>query len=95
MSHARTCLVCGHRFTAKRATRNYCSDGCRLKWHRAVWNDPSHGQLSTLLRRVADSIDDGHAVRSQITRLRALLATYDREITANELDRATRARAAR
>jgi len=80
MAQYRNCLVCGDRFAAKRITRSYCSDACRIKWHRAVWNDPSNGQLSTLLRRVADGIDNGQAMRSQIVRLRALLATYDREL---------------
>lgn len=87
MAHHRNCLVCGDRFTAKRISRNYCSDACRIKWHRAVWNDPTGGQLSTLLRRVADSIDNGLAVRSQITRLRTLLKTYDRDLTALETSR--------
>jgi hypothetical protein len=84
MAHYRNCLLCGGRFSAKRITRNYCSDACRLKWHRSVWNDPTGGQLSTLLRRVADSIDNGLTVRSQFCRLMVLLRTYDRVLTARE-----------
>lgn len=84
MAHYRNCLVCGTRFAAKRITRNYCSDACRIKWHRAMWNDPTGGQLSTLLRRVADSIDNGQAVRSQVTRLCGLLRAYDRSLTNRE-----------
>jgi hypothetical protein len=85
MAHYRNCVVCGDRFAAKRITRNYCSDACRIKWHRLVWNDPSDGQLSTLLRRVADAIDNGQSVRSQVSRLRTLLATYDREKMARDV----------
>lgn len=87
LGHNRQCIKCGERFVAQRATRRFCSDQCRLRYHRAVWNDSSNGQLSTLLRRVADSIDAGQTVRSQVTRLCVLLRTYDRELMAREVTR--------
>lgn len=84
MGHHRQCIKCGDRFIAQRANRRFCSDQCRLKYHRAVWSDSTNGQLSALLRRVADSLDNGQAVASQVTRLRVLLACYDREKMARD-----------
>lgn len=31
MKQEKRCLYCGHIFTARRANRKYCSDGCRRK----------------------------------------------------------------
>lgn len=87
MGHYRQCVKCGERFTAQRVTRRFCSDQCRNQYHRAVWNDGTCGQLSPLLRRVADSIDQGNAARGQLTRLRAMLAAYDRNLLANDTHR--------
>lgn len=84
MGHYRQCIKCGERFIAQRASRRFCSDPCRLKYHRAVWSAATSGNLSALLRRVADSLDNGQTVRSQVARLRVLLATYDRVATRNE-----------
>lgn len=81
MAHYRNCRACGNRFLAQRVTRSYCSDSCRLKWHRSVWNDPTSGTLSLLLRQVADAIDAGRAQRAQVTRLRVMLAKYDQQLS--------------
>jgi hypothetical protein len=79
------CNECGATFQAERATRRYCSDTCRKKFHRGFWNDPSHGTLSRLLRQVADGIDHGQAMRAQVTRLRVMLGSYERDLMAREL----------
>jgi hypothetical protein len=81
------CSECGTPFTAERVSRRYCSDTCRRKFHRAIWNDSSGGRLSRLLRQVADSLDRGQAVRSQVDRLRVMLGTYDRDLMAIDIHR--------
>jgi len=79
MGKYRECAVCSIRFIAKRTTRRFCSDQCRLKSHRAVWNNASGTtKLVELLRQVADTIDRGEAAHRQVVRLRALLSEYDR-----------------
>jgi hypothetical protein len=87
MGHHRQCIACGNRFVAQRVTRRYCSDSCRLTFHRAVWNDVTGGKLSLLMRQVADSIDQGNAVRSQVTRLRVLLSRYDNHLMGLDFQR--------
>jgi len=87
MGYFQHCLVCGTRFVAQRSTRRYCSDECRNDFHRAFWNDPSDGKLAPLLRQVAETLDHGKAVRSQVTRLRALLGAYDRSMMAQDVAR--------
>jgi hypothetical protein len=88
MGQYRECTACRARFIAQRVTRRFCSDACRNKWHRAVWNDLSGGRLSLLLRQVADTVDRGQAAGSQVRRLRALLYTYERDLMALDLHRA-------
>jgi len=91
----KTCSECGQRFVARRVTRRYCSDQCRRHFHRAFWNDTSGGQLSRLLRQVADSVDRGQAVRAQVLRLRVMLAAHDGALMARDIDRAYSAKGRR
>jgi|GEM_PF-2841969 len=87
MGHYKNCIACGDRFTAARVTRRFCSDGCRLKFHRAVWNDITGGKLSLLLRQVADTIDQGQAARGQVIRLKSLLTLYDNHLMEMDVKR--------
>lgn len=87
MDHFKQCVQCDNRFVAQRSTRRYCSDECRLQYHRSFWNDPSDGKLSPLLRNVAETLDQGKAVRSQIMRLQVMLAAYDRSMMAQDTAR--------
>jgi hypothetical protein len=87
MGQYRNCINCRSRYIAQRVTRRFCSDDCRLKWHRAFKNDPTGGKLSLLLRQVADSLDCGQAIRAQVTRLRSMLSSYDRELMAADFVR--------
>ncbi len=87
MGHHKNCVACGNRYTAERVTRRYCSDACRLKFHRAVWNDITGGKLSLLLRQVADTVDGGQAARSQFIRLRSLLSEYERHLLVTDCER--------
>lgn len=87
MGQYRDCINCRNRFIAQRVTRRFCSDNCRCEWNRAFKNDPTGGKLSLLLRQVADSLDRGRAVRAQVTRLRSMLSSYDRELMAADVVR--------
>lgn len=84
MGHHQLCQQCGRRFTAQRASRRFCSSACRLLAHRRRWNDPTEGELSRLLREVADSVDKGLVVRNQLRRLRTMMHAYEAGLESNK-----------
>jgi len=62
------CLKCGDSFTAKRSTKKFCSDSCRVGYHQrgnridealrniAMWM----GSISTAVHTYPDAVTEGH-----------------------------------
>lgn len=56
----KACELCGREFVARRSTAKWCSDACKMRWHRGTVALP--GSLEPATPRVCMSAEDVAAV---------------------------------